>query len=361
MKIYKIITFLAYPTILTCVYFVNPSIEFLYIISGLIFSFLFINSASRNNTRSIQSFSYSRNTIDVLFLACYVILLPNIYETINSIFQGEFFDIGVKIAKARYSGESTMTIGEQIAGSITFALSLLIGLSNSSIIKRRHYFLYALILLNSLAGLARAAFLINIVLLISGLLIRTSKLTRNYSFAKIFLRIILIGLFAFLIYAIPQYGRVANSKNAIEIVFQKAPAYSTRIYFAFAEFIKNFSSDDFSKEFKTFGVLSKVMGYNTIQGTYPMIRIPGGRTNVFTLLRGLIEDFGFLFLPFIVFVLYSGSIYSFNTCSKIRFLITFWTIPFFLYPFYSIFYFNTVLLGYIIFSMITLVSKPIYH
>lgn len=361
MKIYKIITFLAYPAIMTFVYFVNPSLELLFILAALLFSFLVINSTTNRKIKSIKSFRYPAYSLDLLFFVIYILLFPTIYQTLSSIIQGRFFELGLKIAVSRYTGKTELSIWDLGATSITFTISLLLGLCNSNQIKKRHYLLYTLILVTSLSGLSRTGLLINVIFLISGILIKKSDHIQKFTTKKILFTFTLLTLSAFLLYGIPQYGRVYDKENAIEIVFNKFSAYSTNIYFAFSEYIKDFERLDYSKEFKTFGIFSKIFGVDKIRGTYKSISVSSGHTNIFTWLRGLVEDFGFLLFPFIIFTFYFFSVYSFKTNSKILFVVTFWTIPFFLYPFYSVFYFNNVLLGYVLFSFIVLSSKTDFH
>lgn len=361
MRIYKHLFFAIYLFPFGVVLYLNYSMELLYITIALFFAFLTINSATNIKPRFGIAFRFPKYFISFMLIVCFAFQAPNIYYTILSIIEGDYFKLGLEKALARYSGESNFTLLEWITSSILFSISLCLGLSDPKNTKKWHSIFYLFLLMNSLSGLARASFLINIVLYLSGLLVRFSSKMKSFSIMKTLLLFVSLALFAFLVYAIPQYGRVHKKENATEIVIKRISDYSISTYYAFSEYIKDFSKFKTTKEFKTLGALSKIMGVEKKQGTYEPIYFQGSRTNLFTTFRGLVEDFGILIFPVLIIMFYYFSIRCFFSRSRIEFILLFWTIPFFLFPFYSIFHFNNVFVGYLIFSAAVLFSKPIYQ
>lgn len=359
MRVYNLLYFLIYLFPLLLVLFINYSAELLFIVVSNIFIYLLINASIKDKGKAGISFYFKNYTLEILLIICLLIQLPSIIKTFFVLIRGDFFKIGVEIAKSRYDGTYTLSSSDWLSTTILFSASLMLGLNAKKKINRWIVVIYIILLFQSLSGLARASLLINIILLVSGILMKYSYLLSNVSRKKIYIILISSAFFAIVVYAIPQYGRVYDSSNPTEIVLRKTSAYSISIYYAFSEYIKNFEEKIENKGSKTFRIISSVLGEEKYKGMYDPVTIPQGKTNIFTIHRGIIEDFGFLGYPFVLFILYFSSVSSFYQRSKILFIATFWTIPFFLYPFYSIFYFNNVLAGYLIFSIALLNSKII--
>lgn len=358
MRLFKTFCYILYPIPILVVLYMNPSLNLLYAATAIISSFLLINSSITKRVKSGISFVYKRHLLTTLLTFCFILQSTSIWEVFTSIIKGEFFQVGLEIAKARYSGELNFSFLDWLSSSILFSISLLIGLNNNKL-NKWNLILYLTLLVSSLSGLARASFLMNIIFLLSGVLMNKSSEISLLSRRKLFSALFVLGILGFTVYAIPQYGRVYDSPNPLEIVLKKSSAYSISIYYAFSEYMNSFPAETSNSDFKTFGIISTFLGENKKQGMYDMITVPNGQTNVFTIYRGFIEDFGFLLFPIITIFMYYLSIKSFCTNSKISFIFTYWTVPLFLYPFYSIFYFNNVLLGYLLFSLVILSSKPV--
>lgn len=355
MRIFKILFIFLYVVPFSIVFFDSnfTSYGLAYILISIIFT-LFLTSFSHKRNGKGFKLTFSKKIITFLFFVFFILNSNVIYETLLSVFNGNFLEIGLEIALERYSGNSTININEKIANTILFCISLLLGFRNPKKDGYLNYILYFICILVIIRGLARAGALINIIFFLSSFLVSNSEIINSYSYKKLTKYIFILFFLSSLLFVIPQYGRVVSSDSPVEIISSKVRSYTLSIYDAFAIFIKKYPDIELSDEFKTIGILNKFSNTEKIQGTYDSVYLESGKTNIYTIFRGLIEDYSLTLFPLLLFILYYSALKIFYVKSLKYFVLSFWTIPFFLFPFFSIFYFNSVLIGYLMFALIVL-------
>lgn len=358
MKIFQIAFFLLYLAPFSYVLFKNPSLELTFIFISISFAFFIGKYALRNISKSGSLYMFPKYVLESLLILSFIFQFERIYQGFISIFKGELIEFGLELAMSRYYENSGLTLGMRIGGILFFCASLIMGLSISRKTNKKTIFAYIILLLSTLFDFGRTSFLINSSFLISGILVRYSHNISKLSLKRTLTTLILAALFALLFYALPQYGRVASKENALEIITNKFSAYSYDMYFAFSEYLKDYKNNT-SDGSQTIGLVSSIIGETKTQGMYERIYTPNGATNLFTIFRGIIDDFGFYTFPIIIMVFYLASIMSFIVKNKIHFILCFSALPMLLYPFYSIYYFNNVLIGYFLFSIILYKSKRV--
>lgn len=355
MRIFKILFIFFYILPFLIVFFDSNFISYglAYVLISIIFA-LFVTSFSHKKNGKGIKLIFSKKIITFLFLIFFILNSNIIYETLVSVFDGNFFEIGLEIAVDRYSGNSTFNTSEKISSTILFCISLLLGFRNPKKDGYLNYILYLISILVILRGLARAGAVINIIFFLSSFLVSHSETINSFSYKKLTKNIFIMFFLSTLLFAVPQYGRVISSDSPIEIISSKVRSYTLSIYDAFGIFIKKYPDINMSNEFKTIGIVNKFSQTEKKQGTYDPVYIESGKTNIYTIFRGLIEDFSLTLFPFVLFILYYLALKTFYVKSLKYFVLFFWTIPFFLFPFFSIFYFSTVLTAYLMFVLIVL-------
>jgi oligosaccharide repeat unit polymerase len=205
------------------------------------------------------------------------------------------------------------------------------------------------------SGLARAGVFMGIVAMISVLILNARfhlGKKSNFSLIKYFL---IISLAFFLIFFISAYGRVQNEQDIFQILTFKLGEYSLAMYEALFFWADKYDFTTLTFGRNTFTVVYKLFGYSPPQGFYEDVAITSyGETVIYTVFRGVIEDFSIFSVLFFFIVSLSISFYSKkNIFTKLDLILVLFSLNFILYPFISIYSVSTFFIAMIIFVYIS--------
>ncbi len=271
---------------------------------------------------------------------------PFILEIIENIIQGTYFEFAYLLAVDRYAGEAEEGIIKKVSTILFFAYCSAFGSSFNELSKKHWIFLIIMILVES-SSLSRAGVLLGV----SIVAIEIIMIKKNYfKTAKLFIwgnLIIKITLILIPIFIFSAYFRLTATDDVIPILIDKFLSYSVAMYFAFSHWLSDANLFSAGLGYNTLSTFYKIFGIEYSQGHYTaLLNTPFGETNIYTILRGLIEDFTVIGAMF--FFLISGvafkkfdsnpSIYNYMIARFLGLMI--------LYFFYSPFFFTTVFFGY---------------
>lgn len=250
----------------------------------------------------------------VLLVACFYFLVRYdlIFEIVQRLISGDYIAWALGRAVDRYEGGGDYGIRHKIGTIFFITYAFLIGAFGF----RRHALFFIILFLGmsfvESSALARAGVILALVAYTVEAVVRY-----NAQLARLPLKwYAIIGfsgvvLLAF-IFLFSAYYRVSNSDNIAEILINKAGIYTIAMYDALMIWLS--TPWDYTYGYATFTALYKFAGIDAPQGFYLPVDTRFGSTNIFTLIRGLLSDFGFLGL--FIFFLGTGVLVKYAATRK---------------------------------------------
>ena len=213
--------------------------------------------------------------------------------------------------------------------------------------------IYMLLILFFIAGIemsqsGRAGFIMGGAFLCSQYIISNKFNFNKLSYSKVITVVSLLLLFLLMLLAVVQFSRISHRSDAIYIVLSKLPGYTIRPHASLAQWLLDNKSFDYLLGFNTFGAIGKHLGLlPNIDGFYLQVTSPIGTTNIFTVLRSTLNDFGFL--GFSILSFYLGLLmykWSYVRINYFQYVASSVILLLFLFPFISVFSYTTFLISF---------------
>lgn len=319
-----------------------PAIACLMVISCYYFPIFLSGKPYHNQWQNNISINYI-----FLFLFLYIVFRYEfIFEVINAIISGNYFNFALQNAIARYSGMADDSMGSKF--STIFFVSFFTSLGIYRGRKRLLWFVAVGTALIESSSLARAGVLLALSCFFVEYMISNHKSFYNLKLSRIIKIFIPAAMVAFIIFTFSAYLRLKDGiDNKIEILIDKLASYTFGIHAALIEWLYKFNFElDFG--FNTLTSIFKLLGSKVDQGHYGVIRTEVAETNVFSIIRDLIQDFH-IFGASLFFCVLGFSVYYFQkNPSRLKYFfarILILPVIFFLISPYS---FTTILIGFLI-------------
>lgn len=333
------------------------SFGFFLILINLIFFLVGLNYFKSSNSLfvlnskiEISSFSF----FIIFFLFC-IVTNFNLLKIFLSLFDGSYLVNGLEQAKDRYNIGEGSSLTDKVATVFFFLYSFCLGtLNKNSKLKILFSLFYLVMVVYFLSSLARAGVFISIVAISATLIINNRFYLNNVSVLKILKFFLISFLILMSVFLIPAYGRVQYDDKIVEILFFKLGEYTIAMYEALLIWIKSYSFTEITFGKNTFTFIFKLFGYKVPQGFYTeVVDTRFGETVIFTIFRGLIQDFS----VFSIFIFYFLGISISYISSKVFFskwnlVIPFSCLCFVLFPFVSVYSVSTFVFSILLFFLI---------
>ncbi|EOX1305312.1 oligosaccharide repeat unit polymerase [Vibrio cholerae] len=338
--------------------------EFIQVIL-ILFGFVYAQVSLGFICRNIPQVDYRRfyiPTFRTVLIVGFLYLAINhqlVIESITHLSNGTYGSWALDNAVKRYEGEVTPGIFPRIAVIFFITYCALLG---SYGFRKGALYLYCLLFFFFIiesAGLSRAGILLGITLLATDFIIRNSLVLNRLKFIRYFkysfvVFFVLIGIFFF-----SAYMRIAGSEDVLDILLKKFYSYTVAMYQALYIWMSD-NTDAYGTTFgfSTFTSVYKLFGAQTVQGFYLPTVTDYGITNIYTNLRGLLTDFGFIGAFIIFFIIgFSLKYYSHCRMSVFSLLLVRCQLYFFVFLLYSPYLFSTVFTGLLLSHVLLTVSR----
>ena len=341
--------------------FSNFSISYFFILSIFVFFLVGLN-LRWNRDANVRSSKYSILHINVfyfyLFFCLYFVDFTTHFDTLVSIYNGEYFKAGIEKSIERYNYETKPSLLSQFSTIFYFCFCYFLGVvlsaAANTIHKKIFYiFLWIVLAVFETSTLSRASLVLGITGFATTFLYNYRYEFPKISILKIHIYFVLTLVVLVVVFSISAFGRVSNSENAIDIVLEKMSSYTIAMYEALLLWVNKFDFSSIKFGVNTFTFLPKLFGVKFESGFYLLTDTKFGETNIYTFIRGIIEDFS-LFSVFIFFLmgLQLNLLDTKLKPTKLFIFFNLWVVNFFMYPMISIFNFTTYFLGYLIFTFL---------
>ncbi len=307
-------------------------------------------SLSFGNIKFTKSydFLYFKN-LEYLYMVAVAYYLIN-YELISDVFtnllNGGFGEFALQLAIDRYDEIAVVTLGQQISTILFIYYCSLLGHTHFNI--KIYLILIGMIILESVT-LSRASVVLGLSAYFVGLVITRNAFFEKKTYSHIMVLFSTPIMILLMIFSFSALMRIQNSENIFEIFVEKFLGYTLAIYDAGLIYLTTHSDIvpmGYGNDTMTF--IYKIFGYNFQGGFYDLVATNFGETNVFTIFRGLIYDYGIIITLLIVFA--SSLFINFYSRKKMGF-IGFMYLRCFLYCYFTIiispFQFTTAAVGFI--------------
>jgi oligosaccharide repeat unit polymerase len=282
----------------------------LVIISLLMF---FVGSINFNYRSKSGYANYSKKfhikflTLLILFVSFLILRSDVVSAVLESLANGTYSEMALANAIARYEGEKeNLGVDYQLGTVALFAFCILLPWVKFS--KHKMLGLYACLLFMIIietSTLGRAGTVLAISALFANLLIRYNHILGGLDFNKVVAIFASFVGFVLILFLYTAVNRLGASDEVYEILFSKFGEYIFAVYAALLTWLEsvNYSIAPATFGFDTFTGFFKFLGFTVPQGTYLMINTEFGTTNIYSFMRGLYSDIGYIFvnLFFILF------------------------------------------------------------
>lgn len=286
----------------------------------------------------------------LILLALYIVF--RFFFLVKIFSQGGILSIfsimqNASVARYVYGETESVSLFFQIGSIFYYCLMGAIGSLISFRFRLSLLLIVSLLIFIEMMEGTRARALIGItIFVVEYALAKNSTLLRK-SFISYSLYFIIFFIVLSIIFFIPQYARVYNADNAIEmIIFDKFPSYTIAMYEALCLWINERDLFVLDIGLNTFSGIAKFFGIDFQQGFYEFTQTSYGMTNIYTNMRNILSDFGIIFSVFIYFIV--GYIIGLASLKKVRFsmlILVKLSMIFLLFPLYSPFIFANVVVG----------------
>ena len=277
---------------------------------------------------------------------------------VKFLFQGgifAIFSIMQTYSKIRYeyATSESLSLVFQLGSISYFCLMGAVGL----ILSIKFRFSWALIIvfisfIEMMEGTRARVLIGTVILLAEYIMARNSSLMRQ-NLRSYFISFLFLFIVAAIIFFIPQYARIYNTDNVIEIIlFDKLPSYTLAMYEALSLWIRERDLFVLDFGYNTFAGMFKFFGFTFQQGFYEFTHTNFGMTNIYTNMRNVLSDFGIIFSIFIYFFI--GYMIGYASLKKVGFfhlMIVKLSLIFILFPINSPFIFANTVFGISLFFL----------
>lgn len=324
----------------------NLSLKILVFLSYGLFTvgqLLTLNTVSTSRNTFVFNVKSLGGLMLFIFLMYIFLKFDYVFSMVTNIVNGTWREWAYDNAIKRYNSNHDYGIYFQLGTSMFFVLSWLLPL-----VKRKNvliYVIYIFTLLVEISGLAKLSVIVGFIFLIFGYTLRQSSNVKWKMMWRYSLMLLLVGfIFLFII----QFLRVSHEDGALRtVLFKKIPVYTLAHYYALdiwyssAELVMPSSFNYF-----TFTSFYKLFGDTMRQGMFEFTLTDYGKTNVYTLFRVLLLDYGLFLTPmFFLFLGVCSGIFVNKKLNSISFLCGIFSFLLIFFPFNSLYTFTTVLLA----------------
>lgn len=308
-----------------------------------------------NNKKEIYNYIEYKSTSYkiLLFLFIFYIFLKidYIFEIIQHLLAGDYGNWALQNAIDRYDQVADKGIGDKLGMIFFITYSFLLAgySSNNKII---FYMLFVILIFIESSDLARAGVLIALTAYFTEFLIRKNHYFQTQSILTYIKFFVIFVFVAGLIFFFSAYFRVAGKDDIFDILMMKLSIYTIAMYEALLIWMHNTDEYFTTYGYATFTSIYKIFGINVPQGFYTLVETSYGSTNIYSNLRGLLTDFGFIFTVCLFFVFgFSIKYYTYNKMNLYAYFFIRATLFFLLFILISPFMFFTVFAA-VVFSWI---------
>lgn len=254
-----------------------------YIICG--FKPMFASSSSQSKFRE---YGLSSKIISIILISYFLIRIPYIEQLFDSILYGSFSQTALTMAQERYSGEEQIDWATKLSVILLIGYATAIGQTYKKGMNRIWLVFFIIMICIESASLSRAGPLIAVMCFLC------EQIIKNHSFlSKLnvlgYLKIFIVPtLFLLVLFLFSAYLRVYEDAEAITIVTHKIAEYSLAMYANFDWWFR--TSWNYTFGCGMFAGVCKIFGYTLPQGIYELVVGEYGESNIFTVLRSMVED-----------------------------------------------------------------------
>lgn len=297
-----------------------------------------------------------------LFFILYFIDYSSQFETLIALFKGNYIEKGLEKAISRYEDDIRPTVISQFTTIFffiyCFALGSFISNKNKLIEKIKFLTLWLILCLFETSTLSRASLLLGTSGVASVFLYNNRYKIPKISLIKIHVYFAFILLILLAIFSFSAYGRVSKNDNVLDIILEKLSGYTIAMYDALLIWSKTYNFTNIKFGLNTFTFIPKLLAFEFKGGYYELVETRYGDTNIYTFVRGIIEDFSLLSIfAFFIMGLQINWLNSKKNPKKISIILNLWVINLFLFPLISIFNFTVYFIGYMIFTLLVNFKK----
>lgn len=243
------------------------------------------------------SLNSNKNQILIVFFLYLISRMPLIFLIIPKILDGSYYQYALELTIQRYETGGNPEAESKFATIMLIIYAVFLGRIEKKP-TRLIYIQIIIIFLIESSALARAGIVLAFFAFMSETIIKQNYLFSkiNHSqYAKFFLYSLLILSLIFLYSAIGRMQDEDSDFIKSEIINRFA-IYTIAIYSALTNWANSFGVPILPSSFgyHTFTFAYKLTGANVPQGMYEMILTQYGETNVFTIIRGLLSDYGLI-------------------------------------------------------------------
>lgn len=288
-----------------------------------------------------------------IFLSLFCILkFGFIHEMLFEIIKGSWRTWAYNNAINRYSTNIDYGIFFNLGTSVFFVFMFIAGVSKFKLV---NFICIFFTLIVEISTLAKLSLIIGFIFFFIGFLYSRNLKSNKLNF---FVQLPIYMVLTVVVLMSVQYLRVSHENNSFQtLLFVKLPVYTVAHYKAF-ELWSHFYDGSMMFGYNTFAAIPKLFGYKLKQGMFDFINTNYGKTNVYTVLRVLIMDFGWFYTIFIyLFLGFLTKLIKNLSNLRFSFFIDLVLILFFSFPFTSLFTFTTVLIASLILPVIIIISK----
>lgn len=318
--------------------------------------------------RPIENYSgyffVSNKIYTAAFLFYVLFRFGYIVDVLGHFLDGSYLDWALQNAIDRYEGYNEKDYLFKLGSIIFFMYSFL--LPWSEIKSKFKYIIFVFMILIESSDLARAGVLLALSSFFVELYIKHNDYFSKLNACQYIKYIFIVVLLLFLVFLFSAYGRLSENENMVELLIEKIAIYTLAMYQAFLLWFRSSIILGGDLGFNSFTFIYKIIGVDVDQGFYKLIDTDFGSTNVYSVLRGLLADFGVVITTFFYFT--AGFLINFY--SKVRMnLISYFFVRFFclmivfllISPFSFFTYFCGFLLSFFILVLINHDKKNLYN
>lgn len=249
----------------------------------------------------------------LLFIVYMITKFSLIIDVFSNLVNGSYIEYSYNRALSRYEGEELKSEDFfQRIGTLAFLMS---GSIAASVVESKNKILLMLLFMIFIesSGLARLGVLIVFITYIIEITIRNNHKIQTTKIYKLFGQALILFSALSIIFLYSAYFRVYFKDDVVNILLYKLGIYTISMYEALMQWM---SANDFGNGLgtNTLAGIYKIFGYKTEQGFYELVDTSFGPTNIYTNLRGLLSDFGFLGSSVILFI--SGFMISYYSKAR---------------------------------------------
>jgi oligosaccharide repeat unit polymerase len=237
----------------------------------------------------------------LIFIIFFILRMDSIMELFYNISIGEFSKFTLSQAVDRYEGDIKHGVLFKISTIMFFTYAMLLAWIDA---KRKYlyYIIFIFLVFVESSALARAGVLMAFTSYGAAILIKYNKYFQSLSIKKYAGLLILAVLALSVVFLFSAYFRVAHHNDIASILLEKASVYIIAMYKSLVIWMHNSENYLTTNGLATFASLFKVFGVEVQQGFYTQTDTIYGGTNIYTSIRGLLSDFGYIGTSFIFIV-----------------------------------------------------------